>query len=127
MFTKSGLWTAFLLGFSYCFFIFYISDKNLEGTICTVKEYYLSKDNKHKYIVYNDEYGTLEVTRNNNDFQIGDKIKLGPNNTYKNLWRSYEQIFVAASMLIYVFIIIFIAAFFTFSGYIVEDNYGYIH
>lgn len=127
MFTKCGLWTILLLGLAYFTFIFNISNENLEGTICTVKEYYLSKDNKHKYIVYNDEYGTLEVTRNNNDFQIGDKIEIGHNCTYADLWRFCDKVFFTASLLIYILIITFIIAFFIFHEHLLEDDNGYIH
>lgn len=127
MFTKCGLWTIILLGIAYCAFLFKMSNNDLEGTICIVKEHCLSEDNKHKYIVYNDEYGTLEVTRKNNDFQIGDKIKIGTNCSYADLWRTCDNIFVTTTSFMYILIVIFLIGIFSFNDYIVEDDYGYIH
>lgn len=126
MFTKCGLWTILLLCTAYCAFLFKISYIDLEGTICTVKEHCLTEDYKHKYIVYNDEYGTLEVNRKNNDFQIGDKIKIGSNCTYANLLRPCDIIFVLITLLMCILIVIFLVCFLSFHVHIVEDDYGYI-
>lgn len=127
MFTKCGLWTALLLSLAYCAFHFYVSNKDLEGTICTVKEHYLSRDNKHKYIVYNNKYGTLEITRNNNDLKIKDEIRLGPNCIYGNLFRFCDKVFITATLLLCILVFIILTGFFIYNEYILEDDYGYIY
>lgn len=127
MFTKCGLWAILASCIFNILFSAWASLKDLEGTVCTVKENHIGAvDCKRHYIVYNDVYGTLEVVRNNNDFKVGDKIMLGPRCYYSDLFRTVDTVCDVTSIIISLLVIAIIAAT-HLEGPLRENEKGYLY